>query len=219
MSVAACPFPSRAQARREKIKQVARRLFIEHGFHATGIALIAKLSGVAVQQLYRDFPSKEDIIAAIVAEDCDRFANLATLDCALATDDRDALRQWLESATCQKDDETDRLFLEIAAEASRNARIHTIFSDVRRTMLDNISRAFAGLAGSDRVGEEHRLLAEAFMIVSVGAAATRAVHTADTRSAGAKLISCLLDGIHGGPDQSPAATPREGALKPEAAIS
>ncbi|RZM06398.1 MAG: TetR/AcrR family transcriptional regulator, partial [Sphingomonas sp.] len=38
---------------------MARRLFVEHGFHSTGIALIAKESGVAVQQLYRDFPSKE----------------------------------------------------------------------------------------------------------------------------------------------------------------
>ena len=195
MPVAICPPPSRAQLRRNNVKQVARQLFIEHGFHATGIALIAKLSGVAVQQLYRDFPSKEDIIAAIVAEDCDRFADLATLDSALAEDDREALRNWLESATCRKDKENDRLFLEIAAEASRNERIHSIFSDVKREMSDNISRAFAGLAGSDTVQEEHRLLSEAFMIVTVGSACTRALHQADTHEAGMKLISCLIDGI------------------------
>lgn len=195
MPVAECPPPSRAQLRRNNVKHVARQLFIEHGFHATGIALIAKLSGVAVQQLYRDFPSKEDIIAAIVAEDCDRFANLATLDSALANDDRDALRTWLDSATCQKDDDTDRLFLEIAAEASRNERVHAIFSEVRRMMSDNISRAFAGLAGSKTVQDEHRLLSEAFMIVTVGSACTRALHDTDTHVAGTKLISCLIDGM------------------------
>ncbi|RZF65526.1 TetR/AcrR family transcriptional regulator [Sphingomonas populi] len=174
---------------------MARQLFIERGFHATGIALIAKLSGVAVQQLYRDFPSKEDIIAAIVAEDCDRFADLATLNSALADDDRGGLRKWLESAASRKDNENDRLFLEIAAEASRNERIHSIFSDIRRLMSDNISRAFAGLAGSDTVQDEHRLLSEAFMIVTIGSTCTRALHQADTHLAGTKLISCLIDGV------------------------
>jgi AcrR family transcriptional regulator len=195
VSVAGCPAPSRADLRRQNIKQVARRLFIEHGFHATGIALIAKVSGVAVQQLYRDFPAKEDIIAAIVEEDCDRFADLATLDLALAQEDREGVRHWLTSATCRKDKESDRLFLEIAAEASRNDRVNAIFSGVRRVMFDNISRAFAGLTGSDTVQEDHRLLAEAFMIVTIGSVCTRALHEAETHAASMKLIYCLIDGV------------------------
>ena len=194
MSVAECPPPSRAALRRQNIKQVARKLFIEHGFHATGIALIAKESGVAVQQLYRDFPAKEDIIAAIVEEDCDRFADLATLDSALADGDREQIRHWLASAPCRKDKEADRMFLEIAAEASRNGRINSIFSEVRRVMLDNISRAFAGLTGAGIVQDEHRLLAESFMIISVGSVCTRILHGPGSQLASAKLISCLIDG-------------------------
>lgn len=198
MSIVECSRLSRAELRRQNIKEVARRLFVEHGFHATGIALIAKESGVGVQQLYRDFPAKEDIIAAIVEEDCNRFADLGTLNAALAVANRDGVRTWLMSATCRQDAVGDRLFLEIAAEASRNDRIHSIFSDVRQTMSDNISRAFAGLMGSSAAGEEHRVLAEAFMIISVGSLCTRTLHGKPVDLASNKLISCLIDGASDG---------------------
>jgi len=193
VSVAERLAPSRAELRRQNIKQVARRLFIERGFHATGIALIAKESGVAVQQLYRDFPSKEDIIAAIAEQDCDRFVDLQTLDSALAKRDRNGVRNWLTSATCRKDHEGDRLFIEIAAEASRNDRVNAIFSEVRHVISENVSRAFAGLAGSDIVKEEHRLLADAFLIISVGSTCMRVLHDPDCRLASTKLIACLID--------------------------
>jgi AcrR family transcriptional regulator len=195
-----CPPASRAELRRHNVKAVARRLFVEHGFHATGIALIAKESGVAVQQLYRDFPSKEDIIAAIVEADCKRFADLGTLNKALAAKNRDGIIDWLTSATCREDEESDRLFLEIAAEASRNRRVSTIFSDARKMMSENISRAFAGLTGSDAVGQRHRLLADAFMIVSVGSVCIRTLHGEDVSLASNKLIDCLIRGLGDEPD-------------------
>ncbi|WP_238542465.1 TetR/AcrR family transcriptional regulator [Sphingomonas sp. PAMC 26621] len=193
MSSVECPSPSRAELRRNNIKAVARRLFVEHGFHSTGIALIARESGVAVQQLYRDFPSKENIIAAIVEADCKKLTDLASLEQALATKSRDGIMTWLTSATCRQEEESDRLFLEIASEASRNQRISRIFSEVRKTMSENISRAFAGLAGSVSVSAEHRLLAEAFMIVSIGSACTQALHGGNVATASEKLIRCLID--------------------------
>lgn len=189
-----CPPQSRADVRRQNIKEVSRRLFVEHGFHATGIALIARESGVAVQQLYRDFPAKEDIIASIVEEDCKKFADLVTLDAALAAENRDGIRNWLATATCRKDEEGDRLFLEIAAEASRNERINNILSDVRQMMSDNISRAFSGLMGSTGVHDEHRLLAESFMIITAGSVFTRSLHGDANYLASRKLVSCLIDG-------------------------
>jgi AcrR family transcriptional regulator len=194
VSIVECPPLSRAELRRQNIKEVARRLFVEHGFHSTGIALIARESGVAVQQLYRDFPSKEDIIAAIVEEDCKRFADLGTLDAALAAGNRDGVRAWLNSATCREDAVGDRLFLEIAAEASRNDRVNAIFSEVRQTMFTNISRAFAGLMGSAAVGEEHRVLADAFMIISIGSLCTRTLQGKSVDMASSKLVACLIDG-------------------------
>jgi AcrR family transcriptional regulator len=194
LSVTECPSLSRAELRRQNIKHVARRLFVEHGFHRTGIALIAKASGVAVQQLYRDFPAKEDIIAAIVEEDCGRFANLAALELALEQEDRAAIRAWLTSAVSRCDPEGDRLFLEIAAEAARNERIRSIFSGTRLAMFANVSRAFAGLTGQRTVQEDHRVLAEALLVASMGSVCNRALHGVDSPVSSIKLISCLIDG-------------------------
>ncbi len=191
---AECLSLTRAELRRQNIKQVARRLFVEHGFHRTGIALIAKTSGVAVQQLYRDFPAKEDIIAAIVEEDCGRFANLAALELALTQEDREAVRNWLISAVTRCDPEGDRLFLEIAAEAARNERIRSIFSNVRTAMLSNMSRAFAGLTGHSVALDHHRMLAESLLIASMGSVCVRALHGYESPDSSIKLISCLIDG-------------------------
>lgn len=189
-----CPAPTRAELRRNNIKEVARRLFVENGFHATGIAAIAKESGVAVQQLYRDFPSKEDIIAAIVTADCERIADQNALNTALADRDRAAIIGWLTSTPCRKNESDDRLFLEITAEAARNERIRAIFLDVRTQAFGNISRAFAGLMGSDSVEAEHRTLAEAFMIISLGSVCARTLHQDDVKPASDKLIDCLIEG-------------------------
>ncbi len=189
-----CQPRSRADMRRHNIKEVARRLFVENGFHATGIAAIAKESGVAVQQLYRDFPSKEDIIAAIVAADCERIADQDTLNTALADRDRAGIIAWLASTPCRKDECGDRLFLEIAAEAARNDRINAIFQDVRAQALENISRAFAGLMGSDTVESKHRTLAQAFMIISLGSVCARTLHQEAVKPASDLLINCLIEG-------------------------
>lgn len=193
MSIVECQPLSRAELRRHHIKTVARRLFVEHGFHATGIALIAKEAGVGVQQLYRDFQAKEDIVAAIVEADCKQFADLTTLNTALSENDRAGIVHWLTSANGRKDDDSDRLFLEIASEACRNPRINVIFNEIRMMMSDNISRAFAGLHASETVRDEHRILAEAFMIISVGSVFTHALHGSNVRTASERLVNCLID--------------------------
>jgi len=190
-----CLPPTRAELRRDHVKEAARRLFVENGFHATGIAAIAKESGVAVQQLYRDFPSKEDIIAAIVAADCERIEDQDTLNTALANKDRDGIIAWLVGTPCRKDESGDRLFLEIAAEAARNDRIRAIFVDVRERVSGNISRAFAGLMGSDSVESEHHTLAQAFMVISLGSVCARTLHRENVKPASDRLIACLIDGV------------------------
>ena len=69
-----CTAPKKkAEQRRDRVIEAARKLFIDKGFHGTGIAQIAKDSGIAVGQLYRDFSAKEDIVAAIVNGDCCSF--------------------------------------------------------------------------------------------------------------------------------------------------
>ncbi|WP_296942842.1 TetR/AcrR family transcriptional regulator [uncultured Massilia sp.] len=51
---------------RERILDVARRLFYRDGLRATGIDRIVAESGVAKMSLYRHFPSKNDLIGAFL---------------------------------------------------------------------------------------------------------------------------------------------------------
>jgi AcrR family transcriptional regulator len=53
---------------RDRIVQAARRLFGQKGFHSTSVAELAASAQVAVGQIYRFFPGKDDIIVAIVEE-------------------------------------------------------------------------------------------------------------------------------------------------------
>jgi AcrR family transcriptional regulator len=75
---------NRADARRRHLVDTARKLFIENGFHATGMAQISEQSGIAVGQIYRDFACKEEIVAAIVSRDCAQLMDAKQLEAAVA---------------------------------------------------------------------------------------------------------------------------------------
>lgn len=53
---------------RERILTTARALFYSRGIHATGIDLIVEEAHIAKASLYHHFPSKEQLVAAYLAE-------------------------------------------------------------------------------------------------------------------------------------------------------
>ena len=53
-------------SKREELIQTATRLFSEHGFHATGIDMILRESGLAKKTLYNHFRSKDELIYAVL---------------------------------------------------------------------------------------------------------------------------------------------------------
>ncbi|MCK5941992.1 MAG: TetR/AcrR family transcriptional regulator [Planctomycetes bacterium] len=56
------PPTAEAGSTRERILEVAARLFHEQGYHATGVATIAREAGVLPGSLYHFFPSKEHLL-------------------------------------------------------------------------------------------------------------------------------------------------------------
>ena len=64
-----------AQRNRDRILEAARALVAETGVDAT-MEDIARHAGVAVGTLYRHFPAKEDLVAAVVEDSLAQMASL-----------------------------------------------------------------------------------------------------------------------------------------------
>ncbi|HEX8381942.1 MAG TPA: TetR/AcrR family transcriptional regulator [Sphingomonas sp.] len=161
--------PSRADLRRRKLIETARKLFVENGFHATGIAQIARESGIAVGQIYRDFSSKEEIVAALVEEDCRHFMAAEALDAAIRDGDRERVFAWLHHFVEPDDDPSGgRLFAEIVAESSRNERVAAIFASIHDRLRANLLVALTLLAPGEARAERRAVVADGIMTVSLG---------------------------------------------------
>lgn len=160
---------SRADLRRLKIIETARKLFIERGFHATGVAQIARESGIAVGQMYRDFAAKEDIVAALVERDCASFMRADTLKDAIDNRDSDRIMAWLMGFLEPDDDREGRaLFAEIVAESARNERIAGIFTTIQLELRALILAALAQLAPDPARAAQRAILADILLTFSLG---------------------------------------------------
>ena len=174
---------SRAGMRRRRILESARKLFVERGFHATGVAQIARESGVAVGQMYRDFASKEDIVAALVAEDCAAFLRAEMLASAISDGDSGSAMTWLLALLEPSDDPgTAGLFAEIVAESARNKRIAAIFASLQLELRSTVMEALAQIAPDPKLDDARSLLADTLLTLSLGLLHNQLLNpAADTR--------------------------------------
>ncbi|MBA7478399.1 hypothetical protein ES707_13822 [subsurface metagenome] len=63
----------RARAKHSQILESARVLFLDHGFDATSMDAVAREAGVSKATLYVHFDDKDDLLLALVNEECKRF--------------------------------------------------------------------------------------------------------------------------------------------------
>lgn len=145
---------ARSVQRRQHLLDTARQIFVEKGFHQAGMAQIAKASGIAIGQIYRDFANKEAIIAAICEANLVKWLEDEKLQFAVNVGDTRAIRAWIRRiATDELPVEDRRLMSELLAEVGRNPKISTINlnEDARlRTSLDSALRSIAPLARQER---------------------------------------------------------------------
>ena len=87
----------RADAKRnyDKIVEVAREMFREKGYDAS-LDEIAKRAGVGPGTLYRHFPTRENLIDAVLQSWVDRVNDTADKALAREGTDRDVLLAWFE---------------------------------------------------------------------------------------------------------------------------
>ena len=171
---------SRAQARRQRVIAVARKLFAQHGFHGTGVAHLAALAEIHIGQLYRDFAGKEAIISAIVDEDINDLLATPIADNGARGDELLAqLMRWVLDLYIRIiAPDKPRLYLEIVAEASRNPAIATIVQvgDVR--IRNAFLTALHAYDDGRRGASEEEVIADVFMSFIIGLGG-RSVHQPD----------------------------------------
>lgn len=155
--------------RRRHLLDVARRLFVANGFHATGMAQIAAESGVKVGQIYRDFASKEEIVAAISQADLSAFLDEEALAGAVAAGDLVAVREWIERFFDYDEPiEECRMMTEIVAEAARNPRIAELHRSMEATLKGSVAKALAALAPAPAVAADRARLFDLVMVLGMG---------------------------------------------------
>jgi AcrR family transcriptional regulator len=185
----------RAIARRRHLLDTARALFVAQGFHQTGIARIADVSGIAVGQIYRDFETKGEIIAAICEADVTEWLDEDALAAAVASGDPQAIRGWLTRFSDDSDEDDDGMLIEILAEAARNPEVATICSalDVRiRESLSTALRAIAppGAASDDEIAFKIELI----LTIGFGARCRRIFRPELRPGMFAQAIGYIFDG-------------------------
>ena len=130
-------------ARRKEIMAAARGCVLRKGFHAASTAEISERASISVAGLYQYFPTKADLVLALVEEDLEMdlewvgvLAKAESLQIGLT-------RLALEYANDVGCGDAVRLRLEITAEASRDPKIATVFTDVETRLVTAVSHLLA----------------------------------------------------------------------------
>jgi AcrR family transcriptional regulator len=145
--------PQRDEKRRKEIVSAAKKCVVEHGFHSTSVAMIAKKVGINVGQLYRYFDTKEDIIEAI-SEDVfnHHVANFKT--------------HWDFISGIIDQDDNGIIMQEIHSEVNRNPKVDKIMQKAEKKMSAFVSNEIKKILPD--ITEEEAQTQEAIMMVLTG---------------------------------------------------
>lgn len=141
-------------AQRERILAAAKQCFVEHGFHAAGMALIAQTAGMSPGLIYRYFDSKNAIILAIVERQLEvSRAGICALSNAedFAQGVFEIFNRWRNA---DPEIMNAALLLEMSAEAGRDPQLgqamadsdHEVRQEFVRWLSRNVEEGGLGLA-------------------------------------------------------------------------
>lgn len=166
--------------KRQQILDTATILFSKHGYHAVGVDWIIAESGVAKMTMYRHFPSKTDLVIAVLRQRQQQCAVslkafVAEADAPLARLERvfDWHHDWFTSETF-----TGCMFMHAAAEfADKGSCIHEISVEQKADLTQFIEQLVADIVPSTQA----KALASVLVMLLDGA--TLAVQISGCQSA------------------------------------
>jgi AcrR family transcriptional regulator len=134
--------PVDPEARAARIRQIldgARRCFLRKGFHVSSTAEISAEAGVSVANLYQYFPTKDDLVLALVEDDLRTDLELVALVARAPS-----LREGLEAASRAMYADAgfadlSRLRLDVLTEATRNPAVAAAVRAAEEKMVSAIA--------------------------------------------------------------------------------
>ncbi len=177
----------RADARRNRaaVLAAAQRLFSEEGLEAQ-MPDVAKRANVGVGTVYRHFPSKDDLIAALVAAHFERVAQTAR-DCLETEDPWDGIAEFIRySAKIQAE---DRGLTEVTGTRPDLIGVAAEAAGLRELCNQLVKRA--QLAGSLR----QDLTWEDIPMIVCGLGSTTHQMTGPAAGRWPRLVEIIIDGL------------------------
>lgn len=129
--------------RRAQILDAAERCFIRKGFHAATTAEISAEALISVAGLYQYFPSKDDLILALIEKDLE--ASMGWIDKVAAGEDFfGAVEREMASAVAESlADGSSRIRTDIIAEATRSPIVAAMLAEADKKMVAAVADVFA----------------------------------------------------------------------------
>jgi AcrR family transcriptional regulator len=184
--------PRRADAQRNygKLVEQARAAFAEFGVDAS-LDEIARRAGLASGTLYRHFPTRLDLIEAVLAE---QIAELVELGRGLLTaeDEFDALSTWLHAALMHG------LTYRGLSSAVMNSALDRGNALVSTWHTQMFEVGAALLAQARQTGVVAAEADEADVLKMIGAIAWAAQDAPDSRAQADRLLALLMNGLRQG---------------------
>ncbi len=149
-------FSERALKQRERILEAARLCFLKRGFHAASIADIAQEAEMSPGLMYRYFANKHAIIKAIIERQLEsgrRQLEEIKSPADLVQGILNAIERWRSGSADQMN---APLFLEISAEATRDAEIAATVQEADRLIKNHLLEAMQRTAPTRALYEDPR---------------------------------------------------------------
>ncbi|GAB2991791.1 TetR/AcrR family transcriptional regulator [Streptomyces pseudoechinosporeus] len=182
--------PKRLPAR-DRILDTACELFYAHGIHAVGVDRLIAESGVAKATLYKQFPSKDDVVAAYLRRMDDRWRRqLRSAALAAGDDPREQLfGLFVALEHAAREGTLGCAFINAAAEYAPGSTAHAITAEHKRAVRDWVRDLAAAADASD----PETLAFQLTVLIDGTLAATRVEHADAAAEAAKRAARGLLD--------------------------
>ena len=194
----AAPSPGPRRSAAQRLREVARELFYKQGIRATGVEELCRVAGTTKISLYRAFPSKDELVAAILRDDCEQEAGWYEKAIGSGLPPRQRPAAFLAAAVAELRQPGFRgcsLCLAIAELPDPNHPARQVADAYKRQMRDDLRRicAEAGVADPDMLGDTLTMLTEGAFSSAAYLGAEQAA--ASLERAGGALLAQALAGM------------------------